>query len=256
MNNIDVVIGAPVYRQGAYVIEKFLHNQKQIQHSYPSSMLVLATNEYDYVKELEGLIRSWDLNGVVLTYDVVRPDYARSSIWNIAGGREAVRQYALSQTEASYLLFLDADMIFETSMIQLLEREIQGYGAVFCGYPLRNYGIGLAGAGCVMLTRKAFEMISFRCYEFKNGEVIFEDNVLEMDLFRTGSRIKKGFFLSIDHYVTADNVLHIARRPVGFVQKLTNCALIRFLLIWISITVRYNIPWKLKVFLSRNPDLD
>jgi hypothetical protein len=256
MNNTNVVIGAPVYRQGAYVLDRFLRNQKQIQLSYPSSQLVFATDEYDYVKELEDLIHSWDLNGIVLTYDVVRPDYAQSSIWNIANGREAIRRYAMSHPEVQYLLFLDTDMTFEPSVIPLLQKEIQGFGAVFSGYPLRNYGIGLAGAGCVMLTRDAFEKIEFRCYEFKNGEVIFEDNVLEMDLFRTGRRIKKGFFLSIDHYLRADIVLHIARRPVGLVQKLTNCAFLRFLLIRISIMVGYNIPWKLKIFFNRGADSD
>ena len=103
----------------------------------------------------------------------------------------------------------------------------------------------------MMLTRNILEKIRFRCYEFKNGEVIFEDNVLEMDLFRLGSRIKKGFFLSINHYRSVTEARYIAPQPVGMLRKVANFAFARYGLIRASIMTRHNIPWKLKILLSK-----
>jgi len=178
------------------------------------------------------LIDSSKLRATVIHYAIceARPR-ARSSIWNIASGREALRRYALSQTEARYVLFLDADMIFEPSVIEVMEREIQGYDVVFSGYPLRQYGMGLAGAGCAMLSRSILEKLEFRCYEFKNGEVIFEDNVLEMDLFRLGSRVKKGFSSLSTHYASATESRRVTPHPVGPARRITNAAFVRYALI-------------------------
>ncbi|MFC1905079.1 glycosyltransferase family A protein [Chloroflexota bacterium] len=248
---VNIVIGTPIYRQGAYVVDKFMSNQKQIQQSYPSSNLILATSEYAFIKELESLVSFWKLRGTVLLYEVVKPDHARSSIWNIACGREAIREYTLSQTEVGYLLFLDADMTFDPSVVNIMKKEIQGYDVVFSGYPLKRYGMGLAGMGCVMLTRSILEKVKFRCYEFKNGELIFEDNLLEMDLFRLGSRSKKGFFLSINHCRSATEARHITPQPVGIFRKIANCAFIRYVLLSVSIMIQLNIPWNLKVFLNK-----
>ncbi len=250
---VNVVIGTPIYRQGSYIIDKFLSNQKQIQQNYPSSALILATDEHDLITELEERLNFWKLRGTVLPYEVAKPDYARSRLWTIACGREAIREYTLSQTEARYLLFLDADMTFEPSVIKTMEKEIQGYDVVFCGYPIPRYGVGLAGNGCVMLTRSILKKVKLRCYEFKNGEVIFEDNLLEMDLFRLGSRVKKGFFLTINHYINATEFRQITPQPVGILRKITNCAFARYWLIRASIMIHYNIPWKLKILLSKFP---
>lgn len=248
---VNVVVGTPIYRQGAYIIDKFLSNQKEIQQNYLSSELVFTTNEGDFVEELERLLSFWELKGKVILYKTVKPDYARSRVWNVACGDEAIRQYTLLQTEARYLLFLDADMTVDPLVIEILKREIQGYDVVFSGCPLRDYGIGLAGSGCMMLTRGTLEKLKFRCVEFENGEVIFEDNLLEMDLFRLGSRVKKGFFLSISHYKTENEARHIDPQPVGVLRRITNSAFIRYALIRASLIVHYNIPWKLKVSLNR-----
>jgi hypothetical protein len=211
----------------------------------------MVTPEYDFIKELESLVSFYRLRGTVLLYQIEKPDYAQSRIWDIACGREAIREYTLSQTKARYLLFLDADMTFEPSVIKTMENEIQDCDVVFSGYPLQRYGMGLAGAGCMMLTRSILERFKFRCYEFKNGEVMFEDNILEMDLFRLGSRIKKGFFLSINHYISAAEVKHIAPQPVGILRRIVNCPFVRYWLIRASIIIQRNIPWKLKALLSR-----
>ena len=105
---------------------------------------------------------------------------------------------------------------------------------------------------CLMLARNILTKIMVRCYEFKNGEVIFEDNLLEMDLFKLHARIKKGFFVDIDHYKSATEVKHITPKKVGVFRKIANFPLFRYLLIRMSIIVRYNIPWKLKVLYSKN----
>ena len=39
----DVVVGAPIYRAGAYVLYKFLANQKEIQPNYTTRVDYLLT---------------------------------------------------------------------------------------------------------------------------------------------------------------------------------------------------------------------
>ena len=99
---VDVVVGTPICRRGANIIDKFLANQKEIQQNYPQSELVLATEENDFIEELEVLISFYELRGRVILFEVIKPDYARSRLWNIACGREALRQYVLFQTAAGY----------------------------------------------------------------------------------------------------------------------------------------------------------
>ena len=248
---VNVVVGSPIYRQGAYIVDKFLANQREIQQEYPLSELALATNEDDFVEELERLLTFWEIRGKVIPYETVKPDYARSRVWNVACGREAIRQYTLLQTEARYLLSIDADMIYEPAIIKIMEKEVQGYDVVFSGCPIRGYGVGLAGAGCMMLTRSTLERIKFRCVEFKNGEVMTEDNLLEMDLFRLKSRITRGFFLHASHYKSEKEARHIAPQPVGMYQRLTTYAFVRYALFRASLMVKQNIPWKMKVLADR-----
>ena len=248
---MNVVIGTPIHRAGAYILDRFLANQKEIQQNHPSSELVLATVEHDFADELEALLSSLGIRGKVLRYETVKLDHARSRVWNVACGREAIRQYMLSQTKAQYLLYLDADMTYDPNVIEIMEREIQGYDVVFSGCPLRDFGTGLAGSGCMMLSRGIVEKVEFRCCEFENGEVMSEDNLLEMDLFRLGSRIKKGFFLSISHYKNENEARHIDPRPVGVLRRIANSPLVRYGLIRASLMVKHNIPWKLKVLLNR-----
>jgi len=248
---VKVVVGTPIYRAGAFILNKFLANQKEIQQNYPLSELVFATNEEDFAKGLEGLLRSWELKGKVIRYQTVKPDYARSSIWNIACSREATRQYVLSQPEASYLLFLDADMTFDPNVIKIMEWEIQGYDVVHSGYALRGFGIGLVAQGCMMLSRDTLEKVKFRCLEFKSGDVIPEDILLEMDLIRLRSKIRKGFFLSISHYKSENKARHINPQPVGVLRRIANSAPVRYALIRASIVVHHEIPRRLQVLLYR-----
>ncbi|MBN1191254.1 MAG: glycosyltransferase family 2 protein [Dehalococcoidales bacterium] len=251
MKNLPlVIIGTPVYRRGAYVLDKFLANQKEIQDEYISSELVLTTSNEDFAAELEQSLASFGIKGRVLRHRSTRPDYARNRIWDIAAGREKLRQYFLSRPEADQLLFLDADMTFDPAVISILQKEIGDYDAVYSGYSLRKHGMGLGGAGCLLFKRKILEKIVIRCYEFTNGEVIAEDNLIEMDLLRSG-RIRRGFFLSINHYQATGEALSVTPQPVGLTRSVMNNGLVRYILIKASVIARYNIPWHIKKFLTR-----
>jgi hypothetical protein len=237
-----VLIGTPLHRDGAYALEKFLANQQQIQQAFPDCDLVFSTDDVSYVGELKDVLHRWGLRGEVITYQVVKPIYAKSRLWDIAGGRESIRRYFLSRPESDGLLFLDADMTYDPQLVSILERELAGYNAVFSGYRFRNNRIGLTGAGCLLLRRQALEKIRFRCYEFQNGQVINEDNMAEMDLFQQGCRIKKGFFLAINHYYSATEARYISPQKVGLYRKAATNSLARFCLIRASVAFHYNIP--------------
>jgi len=249
--DIDVVVGVLIYRQGAYIVDKFLANQKEIQHEYPQSKLVLTVNEADFVDELKQLLNSYDVKADVILYETEKPQYARNRVWNVTCGREALRKYILSNAQAQYYLSLDADMIYQPDIVQTMKREIRGYDIVFSWCPLRDYGIGLAGAGCAMISRRLLEQIRFRCIEFKNGDVMFEDNLLELDSFRLRSRIKRGFFIHVSHYKSANEARHIKPHRVSIYEAITTSMLVRFILIRASLIVKRNIPWRLKVFADK-----
>ena len=241
---MKIIVGTPVHRKGAYALEKFLANQQQIQQNYPDCGLVFSTDEYDYLEELKYYLYKWKLRGTVITHKIEKPGYAKSRLWNIASARESIRRYFLSQPEAEKLLFLDSDMTYDPAIISIMEREITNHDALFSGYRFKNNMIGLTGAGCLLLKKGALKKIRFRCYEFKNGQVINEDNVAEMDLFRQRCHIKKGFFVSIDHYASSNEAKHIGPQKVGLYRRLMTSAIIRFCLIRASIAIHYNIPSK------------
>jgi hypothetical protein len=250
-NTIKVAIGTPINREHAYILHKYLENQKQIQQVYGSCELVLATSEKDYAPQLEEMLHNAQLKGKTLVHDPITPDYARHWVWDVASGREAIRRHVVSQTEADYLLFLDADMLFETDVVTTMIKHIDGCDALFNGYALREHGLGLAGAGCLMLNREVLKRIRFRCCEFRNGEVIFEDNLLEMDLFRLHARVRKGIYVATDHYQDACSFKHMKPQSVGKKRELVNRPFIRYTLIKSSIALHYNIPWRLMIFLNK-----
>jgi hypothetical protein len=239
---MSVIIGTLVHHKGAYALDKFLANQQHIQRNYSDCSLLFATEETGYVDELVSLLFQWNLRGTVILFKVERPEYAKSRLWSIACGRESIRQYILDRSQANRLLFLDADMTYDPRIIDILETELINQDAVFSGYRFRNNHIGLTGAGCLLLRREALKKIRFRCYEFRNGQVINEDNVVEMDLYRQGCRIKKGFFLKIDHYFSPGESRHITPQKVGLYRKLMTSAFCRFWLIRISVAIQYNVP--------------
>jgi hypothetical protein len=240
---VNVVIGTPIHRAGAFALDKFLANGKEIQGRYPLSELVFATAESDFTKELGNSLCSWDIRGKVLLYEVDKPAGARHRVWNITCGREAIRQYMLSQTKADYILFLDADMTCDPDIVTILEKEIQGYDIVYAGSHLRGTGIALAGAGCCLIKRDTLKEIRFRCIEFRNGHVVAEDQLLEFDLINLGKKIKKGFFLTIHHYVNEQQAKSIDPQPVGLYRSVTHSKLVRYSLAKLSMRFHYDIGW-------------
>jgi hypothetical protein len=249
---IDVMVGVVTHRAGAYVLDKFLTNQKDIQQNHPSSKLVLATNEPDFVSELEAILAQWDINGEVLLYETVKPSQTRSRIWNIACGREAMRQYILKRTYARYLIMFDSDMTYDFDVIDILLRELQGCDIVYSGYTLRQTtGIALAGTGCCIIKMELLEAIKFRCLEFKNGYVLQEDTLLELDLIRLRKRIKKGFFVHIEHYYNSFQNESIRPQPVGLFRKIMHSKLVRLVLIRASIIFRCDVAGRLATIVYR-----
>jgi hypothetical protein len=208
--------------------------------------LLFATAEPDFAIELTKLIRDYGLKGTVISYGIEKPYHAKSRLWNIASGREAIRQYMLKSTEARFLIYFDADMIFQTNVIDVLLQQLGQNDVIFSGAPLKQNGLGLSGCGCVLLKRESLENLRFRCYEFRNGEVIFEDNVLEMDLFAHKYKINKGFFLSIDHYFNSSEIAHVCPQKVGLLKSITNNNFLRYCFIKSSIILHYNFPWHIK----------
>ena len=246
-----VLICTPVFRKGAYIIDKFMSNVRDIQLKYPASELLLATAESDFIEELDGLLTAYHIRGRVIPYQTEKPDYARSRIWNTVCGRETMRRYMLSHTSADYMLCLDADMTYDAEGVKILLGEMQGCSLVHSGYPLRDYGIGLSGSGCTMLTRDILEKVRFRCYEFRNGHVIPEDLMLEVDMFRMRSKSRRGFFLSICHYKDENEAKCITPHPVGLLRRISNAPLLRYILIRISICIGYNITMELKFIYNK-----
>jgi len=248
---VEVVIGTPVNRAKAYMLDKFLTNQKKIQNRCPRSELVLATVEHDFARELEALLTARGIRGRVLRYETVKPDYARSPEWNVVCGVEAIREYMLSQTKAEYLLRLDVDMTYAPDIIEVMQREIQGHDGVFSGYPLRDFGLILAGGGCCMLHVATVRRITPRCVEFRNGDVLYDDVMLEADLFRLGARIRKGFFLSICHYRNEDAARCIEPRPVGILRSLVHMPLVRYAGVKASLLLKRDVLGRLRFLLFR-----
>jgi hypothetical protein len=239
--NPQVIIGTPIYRRGAYVLDQFLTNLKNIQQNCPDSELIFATCENDFVGDLKRQLQNHLIRGNVICYRVQKPNYSRSNIWNITCGREAIRQYFLKQTSASQLLFLDADIICDPWIILSLNKEIERFDLIFSGCPLKDGRIGLAGAGCMTLKREILERVSFRCLEFKNGQVITEDNLIEMDVFEKGGRIKKGIFVSMEHWISSKEKKVVHPQKVNLFRQLTTSTIFRYFWLKLSISCRFNI---------------
>ena len=244
----DVVIGTTICRHSAFALDKFLSNQQEIGKAYPGCKLILATDEVDFTDGLNQDIQRYGLRAEVITYQTKKPDYARSRIWSITCGREALRRYTLSE-QVDYLLFLDADMVYEPSVVSILKREVQGFDVVQSGYNVR--GTWGFGGGCLMLGKETLNKITLRCYEFKNGDVLQEDEVLDMDLFSCHAKVKKGIFLPIKHYHNSETYKAIKPRPVGWFRSVTNNLLVRYILMKTSILVRHNIAGRLYTWRKR-----
>ncbi|HII05869.1 MAG TPA: glycosyltransferase family 2 protein [Methanotrichaceae archaeon] len=242
MRQVDVVVGTTTVRKSSFALDHFLLNQYEIQSNYRGSELVIATDDPDFVDELESLIKKYNLFGCVIMYET-EPHNHKSNyrLQSITCGRNAVREYVLNSGE-SYLLFLDADMTYDPQIIDIMKKEIDGYDVVQSGYMVRSKSINALGfGGCSLIKRDILSKIRFRYYEFKNGQVIDEFNIFELDLFRRGARINKGVFLSINHYLGHGEVISINPRDLSLFQKVTTWSLLRYVLLQLSIISKYDI---------------
>lgn len=231
------------------MLNLFLANQREIQQSYPGCILVFATDEADYVPELKKFLKHYQLRGDVITYETMKPDYAKNRIWNIACGREALRRYALS-CGVRYVFFMDSDMTYDTSVISIMRSKIQGYNVAFSGYKLRDDGSWGFGAGCLLINRDILSKITFRCYEFPNGVVIGEDEVLDIDLFSKHAKALKGIFVTLKHFRSNAEYLITEPQPVGQLRYVANSLFVRNILIRSSIILKYNVACKLHLLFS------
>jgi len=259
MSRPDVIMGAPICRRTAFALDEFLANQQEIQRAYPDCELILATEEPDFVDELKERIAQYNLGGDAIAFELVRPDYARHWSWAVAGGREAIKQYALSEG-AECLLCLDADMTYGPSVISVMKEKIGGFDVVSSGYMLPRYGAWGFGGGCVLINKKTLNKIKFRCYEFKMGYVISEDEWLDVDLFTSRARVKKGIFVPIRHYTESGQYYAIEPQPVGWFRQLVNRPLVRYILVRMGVLFGFNIAgwlhsrlYRKTQFLPRRP---
>ena len=242
VRGVRVLVGSPTYRGGAYALDRFLENQGEIQRSFPNSELVLATAEHDFASDLESLLASHGIRGRVLLYDVVKPTFARSLSWNVACGRDCIRRHMLAVTDADYLLSLDHDMIYDPDIIRKLLDEIRGCDVVHSGHRVRwgDHAIAM-GAGCVLISRQVLEKVTFRCFEFRNGDKLDDGLTFELDLIRSGCRVKKGVFLHIDHYIDDKKVRSIAPQTVGLFRRISTSKPFRYIILRSSLLLRRDI---------------
>lgn len=230
-------------RKSSFALRHFLRNVCDIQANYPASELVIATDEPDFVGELESLLREYDLLGRVIFYRTEKPDHAKDHrIWSMTFGREAIREYVLSR-EASYLISLDADMTYDPKIVDIMKREIPGSDVLQSGYMMRSKRINAIGfgLGCSLIRGEVLRKIKFRCLEFDTGQVIEEGNMFEIDLFRHRFRLKKGIYLSINHYSGADEMVPIEPGKLNLFKRAVNTPIIRYGLLQTSILLKYDV---------------
>ncbi len=254
-NKPAIIVGTLICRRTSFLLDKFLTNQRQIQESYPACSLTLATDEADFASELKERIRQHHVKGEVLLYKTVKPAQARSRVWNIACGREALRQYTLSN-KADYILLADGDMTYEPDVVHILRDKIRGYDVLWSGYRFPPRGELRFAGGCLLINTKILNRVKFRCYEFRSGDIIFEDELFDIDSFKQHARINKGIYVSIKHYQDVEAYINTSPQRVTLFRKLANLPLVRYILINMSVRLGYNIPGVLHRLLYRTTGSD
>ncbi len=196
-----VIIGVPVNAKSGYIIEKFLQNQKEIQERSQETITVFATEDIEFAQRLDILSKSYKISYEILNFEIKRPINTNDRIWNIVSARNAIRDFFL-KSNADYLVFMDADMIFDPEIVnKLVKIAEKGYDVVYNGYSNKSVQkrINLTGFGGTLLKWWVMEKIKFRCKE-RNGRVIDEGVFLEVDLVRIGAKVYRGFVSYCEHY--------------------------------------------------------
>lgn len=239
-----VLVGMTAVRKSAYILDKFLQNQKEIQNNFSGSELVIATDELKFLGYLKSHFEKHKLKGEVIYYETERPDYAKDRNWSMSAGRQECRRYMLANN-FDFLLIVDSDMIYDNSLIQILLGISNGYDVVQSGYRSKhNSNIGFGG--CNLIGKEIIGKVKFRCREFKNGVIIEEGNMFEYDTFRKRAKIKKGVFVKIEHYSSLTEKVSVSPRKFSLIKRLMVQPLIRYLIVRISLIVKQDISLKIQ----------
>ena len=142
-------------------------------------------------------------------------------------------------------------MVYEMSVISIMKLKIEGFDSVYSGYRWRNGNWGFGG-GCIMINRKAFSQITFRCYEFKNGQVLSEDEILDMDFFSARIHANKGIFLTSKHFNSRDEYYTINPKPLPLFLAIGNSLFVKYVVMRADIILRINVGLKIHLLLSRH----
>jgi len=241
-----VVIGTTVVRKAAFAFDNFMKNQKEIQDRYPQSRLVVATDEPDFVEELKEYLRKYSVEGDVITYETEKPDYARTRIWSIACGREAIRKYTLN-TDATYLLSLDTDMTYDPAIIDIMKEKIKGYDVVQGGFASHHKNpsgaslIVLGGWTYCLIRREILEKVKGKCYEFKNHQVLDDGAIFDRDLIKLRAKIRKGIFLKTNHYRNSHEANTIEPQNLSLYRRIIMLPLFKYILVTSSIILKHDL---------------
>ncbi len=241
---VSAIIGVPINRKNAFILEKFMKNQEEIQSSSKiRCKTIFATEEKEFAEELKKKLKK---GFEVIEFEVQKPSNAKDRIWNIVSARNAIREYFL-KSDAEYLIFMDADMLFETEIVNKLLKFANRYDVVYNGYLDRGNlkGINLTGFGGTLIKRWVMEKVKFRCKE-KNGRVIDEGVYFEFDLVKIGAKIYRGFIAYSEHHDIQNPPSICYPRELTRWERIRNDPRFRFCFHLISSPLCYDILMKLK----------
>jgi hypothetical protein len=245
-----VLVGTTIVRNSAYILDKFLENQKKIQDNFTGSELVIATDELKFLGYLKRRFEKHELKGKVIYYETQKPDFAKDRNWSMSAGRQECRQYMFTNN-FDFLLIVDSDMIYDNSLIQILLGISNRYDVVQSGYKSKhNSSIGFGG--CNLIRKEILRKVNFHCREFKNGTIIEEGNMFEYDTFRKKAKIKKGVFVWIDHYSSSTEKFFTNPRKLSKQKRFMIRPLIRYLIVALSLYLKKDISTKLQNIFIRN----
>ena len=228
-----VLVGTTIVRSSAYILDKFLENQKKIQDNFAGSDLVIATDEPKFLGYLKERFEKHELKGEVIYYETKKPDYAEDRNWSMSAGRQECRRYMFTNN-FDFLLIVDSDMVYDNSLIQILLGRSNGYDVVQSGY-ISKHNSSIGFGGCNLIRKEILRKVKFHCDEFKNGYIIEEGNMFEYDIYRKGAKIKKGVFVGIDHYLSPTEETFTEPRKLSMRRRLMIRPIIRYLIVGLSL---------------------
>jgi len=113
-----IMIGTPINSATAYTFKEFIKNQQLIHKATKNKVItVLATEDKKFKPSLPKNFKLIRFKPIIKGKD---------RIWKIIGARNKLREFFLLH-KFDYLIFMDADMIFEKNIINnLLKKQKKG----------------------------------------------------------------------------------------------------------------------------------